>query len=376
MPGLEVVSVCNAAAIRFKEEIILLLRVGERVAVEGSFPNEPYTLNLFDENPSPFPLKENIKKEETVSFPWLDLRANPPQIRIVFIPKSTPGLDCSRPRFLYYKSQERRESEFGNKKKIIMLEMSHLRLARSQDGIHFKVEEKPSIIPQTPPEEYGCEDARITEVEGVFYITYVSVSRFGMGTSLLTTTDFISFKRQGVIFPPDNKDVVIFPKKIQGKFVAFTRPMPESFDHLHGIWIAYSPDLRHWGDYSPIVLPRLGFWDEYRTGAGAVPFLTKEGWVEIYHGSSNNNEYSLGALLLDIEEPSKVIARSKIPILKPTESFESSEIISRVVFTCGVVALDNEAKNIRIFYGGGDKYIAGADVNVQELLDELHRQYK
>ena len=113
-------------------------------------------------------------------------------------------------------------------------------------------------------EEYGVEDPRVTLIDGLHYITYVSVSRWGITTSLATTKDFHSFERRGVIFLPDHKDVVIFPERIAGQYVALTRPMPQSFSRIFGVWIAFSEDLVEWGGHETVCLPRWERWDELR----------------------------------------------------------------------------------------------------------------
>src|ERR671934_145563 len=114
-----------------------------------------------------------------------------------------------------------------------------------------------------------------------------SSSRTSPGTCRVST----SYDRRGVVFLPDHKDVVIFPERIDGKYVALTRPMPQSFSRIFGIWIAFSDDLVEWGGHETVCLPRWERWDELRTGASAVPFLTKDGWLELYHGVDRHHPY-------------------------------------------------------------------------------------
>jgi predicted GH43/DUF377 family glycosyl hydrolase len=173
------------------------------------------------------------------------------------------------------------------------------------------------------------------------------------------------------MFLPDQKDVVLFPGRVGGRFAALTRPMPQSFGRVLGVWIAFSDDLVHWGDHAPLALPRHGMWDGLRTGAGATPFRVPEGWLEIYHGVDGNTHYSLGALLLDADDPRRVIARSPEPILVPTTPYERTGLYDDVVFTCGHVSLDPEGREIRVYYGAADSRLAAADFTVQELLDQM-----
>jgi len=246
-----------------------------------------------------------------------------------------------------------------------------LRIARSKDGANFVVDELPTVSPENRFEEYGCEDPRATLIDGVWYITYVSVGHIGITTSLLTTTDFRTFERHGLMFLPDHKDVVILPGKYNGRYAALTRPMPQSFGRIIGIWIAFSPDLVHWGDHQPLALPRPGMWDELRLGASAVPFVVDGGILEIYHGVNRDTHYSLGGLLLDANDPSIVLARSPEPILVPIEPYERDGLFSNTIFSCGHVALDDTGEYIRVYYGAADICMAAADVKVQDILDQM-----
>ncbi|MEK7862391.1 MAG: glycoside hydrolase family 130 protein, partial [Chloroflexota bacterium] len=234
---------------------------------------------------------------------------------------------------------------------------------------HFTVDDEPAIAPLTEMEEYGVEDPRATLIDGVWHVTYVSVSRWGITTSLATTTDFRSFERRGVIFLPDHKDVVLFPEAIGGKYVALTRPMPQSFSRILGIWIAFSDDLHEWGGHETLALPRWGYWDELRTGASAVPFKTDHGWLELYHGVDRNTTYAMGAVLLDARDPRKVIARSPTAILEPTEPYERMGLFNDTVFSCGHV--DMGGGRIRMYYGAADSVIGAADFRVDDIVGSL-----
>ena len=229
----------------------------------------------------------------------------------------------------------------------------------------------PTIVPTSRLEEYGIEDPRITLIDGVYHITYVSVSRLGITTSRLTTTDFRSFKREGVMFDPDQKDVVIFPEKIGERYVALTRPMPGSFGRVLGIWIATSPDLDTWGDHQPIALPRPGMWDEMRIGASCVPFRVDGGWLELYHGSDRANRYGMGAMLLDAGDPAKVLARTPRPLLAPEVDYEHDGFLRDVVFPTGHLNLDDAGKRIRVYYGSADETLCAAEFDVSQILANL-----
>lgn len=371
LPGLEVVSVFNAAAARVDDQVVLLLRVGEQ-PIRGVIPPAgALTLDLTRPEPQLKPLNPGYGAEEVIGIAFLDTEHAPARVVQVFIPRDTPGLDLSDPRAIRYRNLTGGFTAAADDVSDFLTQMSHLRVARSHDGVHFDVDEKPAVVPANRFEEYGCEDPRATLIDGVWHITYVSVGRLGVTTSRLTTTDFRCFERHGLAFLPDHKDVVLFPGRASGRFAALTRPMPQSFGRVLGIWIAFSDDLVHWGEHAPLALPRSGMWDELRTGASAVPFRVADGWLEIYHGVDRNTRYALGGLLLDADDPSRVIARSPEPILVPTESYERKGLYNNVVFACGHVPLDPAAENIRVYYGAADSCLAAADFRVQDILDQM-----
>ncbi|MDB5064091.1 MAG: glycosidase [Chloroflexi bacterium] len=371
LPGLEVVSVFNAAAAQVGDEVVLLLRVGERPRLGAAPPPGALTLDLTGQEPTLQPLAAGFRGDDLVSVAFFDSESRPARVVEVYLPRNLPGLDLSDPRSIRYQTATGGFSAAADDFNDLLTQMSHLRVARSRDGVHFEVEDTPSISPANRFEEYGCEDPRATLIDGVWHITYVSVSRIGITTSRITTTDFRSFERHGVMFLPDHKDVVIFPGRPGGRYAALTRPMPQSFGRVLGIWIAFSEDLVHWGDHRPLALPRPGMWDGLRTGASAVPFRVEEGWLEIYHGVDRDTRYAMGGLLLDADDPSRVIARSPEPILVPTKPYERSGLFNDTVFSCGHVALDPEGETIRLYYGAADSCMAAADLSVREILEQM-----
>jgi predicted GH43/DUF377 family glycosyl hydrolase/glycosyltransferase involved in cell wall biosynthesis len=370
LPALEVVSVFNAAAARVGDETVLLLRVGERPRSLTTVAPDAQTLDLAGPDVRLRQLPAGIPGENLVGLCFLDADQSPPKVVVIYLPRDLPGLDLSDPRTIRYNSTTG-GSGGANDIRDYLTQMSHLRVARSTDGVHFVVDEAPAVAPSDSLEEYGCEDPRATLIDGVWQITYVSAGRLGITTSRLTTTDFRSFERHGVMFLPDHKDVVLFPDRVGGRYVALTRPMPQSFGRVLGIWIAYSDDLVHWGGHRPLALPRWGMWDELRTGAGTVPFRVPEGWLELYHGVDRNTRYSIGAILLDGDDPSRVVGRSAGPILAPRLPYERTGLFNDTVFACGHVPLDDRGEQIRVYYGAADACMAAADFRVRDIVDHL-----
>ena len=323
----EVIGVFNAAVTRLQDEIILLLRVAERPV--SKHPNIVLAA-LYDTEQQDIVLKEFSK----------DNHEN----------------DFSDSRFVITPSQK------------YLTSISHLRIARSSDGTNFDIEDTPVLSPSNEYEAYGIEDPRISLIDDTYYIDYVAVCPFGITTVLASTKDFKSFRRHGVIFCPDNKDITIFPEKIEGKYYALHRPVSNLFEKRE-IWLAESPDLLCWGNHRYFMGPRKSFWDDMKIGAGAVPFRINEGWLEIYHGADRNNRYCLGAVLTDINRPWKIIARSEKPILEPETDYEIEGFYGNVVFSCGLLY---EQNTLRIYYGVADTSIAYAELPLRDVLKTMN----
>jgi predicted GH43/DUF377 family glycosyl hydrolase/glycosyltransferase involved in cell wall biosynthesis len=367
-PGMEVISTINAAAARVGDEVVLLVRIAERPDAAGDLPPGARLVDLTGDRPTLTEMPEGLEAEDLVGMPFFDTTADPPRIVLGYVRRDDPGVDLDDPRTIRYRDLA--DGHLGDDGTTDYLtHTSHLRVARSGDGERFEVERVPALLPVTELEAYGVEDPRVTEIDGVFHITYVSVSRLGITTSTLTTTDFRTFERGSVILPPDQKDVVLFPERVQGRYLAFTRPMPGSFSRVLGIWLAESPDLEHWGRHRPIALPRPGKWDEARIGASLSPFRVDAGWLEIYHAADRTNRYGMGAMLLDADDPSRVLARSPRPLLAPELDYERSGFLHDVVFPSGHVSLD--AGRIRVYYGAADSNLAAADFSVDDILAHL-----
>ena len=260
------------------------------------------------------------------------------------------------------------ERVFRYKGDFFLTSISHLRVAHSTDGVHFTIDESPLLFPADRHEAFGLEDPRITRIGEDYWITYKAVSRHGITTALAHTRDFRSVERRGIIFCPENLDVVIFPETIGGEYVAWTRPVGR---HLGApsIWLARSPDLIHWGAHEVVLCPRPNHWDAARVGAGTVPFRTDRGWLEIYHGADLENRYCMGVVLIDIDDPSKVLARCDEPLMWPETDYELAGFFGGVVFSCGAdVAEDG---TVTVYYGASDECTCAALTTVDELLGHV-----
>jgi len=249
---------------------------------------------------------------------------------------------------------------------------SFFALARSHDGLHWRVEEEPVMQParEGPFARYealGIEDPRATFLDGAWYILYTAYSALGPRIAVARTQDFRRFERIAVISQPGNKDGVLFPEKIGGEYVRLDRPIG---NEVGSIWISYSKDLLNWGKSRVLITPRPGHWDSFRIGASVPPFRTEKGWLEIYHGTRMTSAgpiYRAGAVLLDSEDPSREIARSAIALLSPREVYERVGDVPNVVFASGaVVEPDGEVK---LYYGAADTCICVAMAHLDDILE-------
>ncbi|MFC1498246.1 glycosidase [Verrucomicrobiota bacterium] len=248
---------------------------------------------------------------------------------------------------------------------------SFFALARSKDGLRFQMDNEPVMMPTKKGryakyETKGIEDPRATMIDGCYHILYTAVGDWGPRIALAKTTDCMNYERLGIVSEPGNKDGVLFPRKIKGRYTRLDRPIA---DGVGSIWVSYSPDLINWGDSEMVIAPRPGYWDSFRIGASVPPIETPEGWLEIYHGvrmTAAGPIYRIGTLLMDLEDPSRVIRRSAMPILSPREDYERIGDVPNVCFACGAIVDDEN--NVKIYYGAADTSICVALCSMSELL--------
>lgn len=250
---------------------------------------------------------------------------------------------------------------------------SHLRVVRCGNGRAVRETGGPLFLPKGELEEFGVEDPRITKLQGRYWITYVAVSRHGPATTMASTVDFCTFERHGIIFCPENKDVVLFPEFIGGSFAALHRPVCGTPFTRPEMWVSRSPDLIHWGEHTPLSIPASA-WQTGRVGGGAPPIRVRDGWLVIYHGNrqpvtpGDVGPYCGGALLLDLEDPTRIRRRSVDAFLRPESDFEVNGFVPNVVFPTGVV---RDGNVLLVYYGAADTVVAVAEFSERELLDSL-----
>lgn len=325
--GMEVACVLNPGAFRYQGRTGLLIRVAERPVQEAGWISTP----VIDPSSS---TGVEILRFPAAECSWID------DARI-----------------------------FSHRGRAYLTTLSHLRLAWSADGVRFDVEERPTLIGAGPLEAFGVEDCRVTCLGDVYHLTYTAVSDAGFGVGHATTRDWKTFARHGMILPPPNKDFALFPEKIGGHYYALHRPTHHALGGPY-IWVSRSPDLAHWGDHHCVARPRAGEWDGLKLGAGAEPIRTERGWLEIYHGVAQDSRYCLGLLLFELNDPRKVVARSRVPIMWPAAPYEMTGFFGKVVFTNGHV-LEDDGDTVTMYYGAADEVICGARLSLRALLASL-----
>ncbi len=259
---------------------------------------------------------------------------------------------------------------------VLRVESKHgfqtMRMAWSDDGIKFNVEPGEIMAPTEEPYltyEEAIYDPRITKIGDDYFICYAAENRYGCQVSVSRTRDFRTFEKVAIASEPTNRNMVLFPEKINGMYVRLDRPFqPGGQGH---IWMCDSPDLVHWGNPRCVIESRRFAWDQGKIGPGAPPIRTDEGWLVIYHGTTprcNGLIYKTGVALLDLDDPSKVIARGKEYLMAPTEEYERVGDVPNVVFVTSAVP-DFEKDEIRLYYGAADTCFCMATARITDLIE-------
>lgn len=248
--------------------------------------------------------------------------------------------------------------------------ISRLGYATSSDGYH--VDERstfPVFEPACDTEKDGCEDPRLTLLDGKVVMAYTAFSRhdyqsvYQVSLTSIAVNDFLAngwtWGERRLPFPGiRNKDAVVFPRKFDGEYLMFHRLEPD-------VCMARSDDLQRWYDLKYVMGPKAKSWDCWKVGAAGTPIELNEGWLFIYHGVNFERIYSLGVALLDKNNPEEILYRSEEPILTPVEDYERFGKVPNVVFSCGNVLMDNQ---VLVYYGGADNVLCVVTYDLCELL--------
>lgn len=362
--GFEVVGAFNPAAIQLDDgSVVMLVRVAEQPIEkrDGLIASPRYT------------------PEGEIILDWID----------------ADRVTTNDPRMVVFKDTGFKRLTFIN----------HLRVVRiADDGVTVK-EIGPILDYHADHAAFGLEDPRLTRIDGTYFITAVGASFHGVCTVLLSTDDFKTVTDHGIIFCRENKDIVLFPEQIGGRYAAIHRPTGKFEVTNPEMWLAYSPDLKYWGEHTPLwgsgpasapgsdpgsvpegainnVLEStnnnsgggVGGWDDGRVGGGVPPIRTDHGWLKIYHASCKPGPgepigvYAAGALLLHLEDPSRVLAASPEAFMRPEMDFEKQGFVKAVVFPTGYAM---RGEDLLLYFGAADTNVGVVRYRLNDLLDSL-----
>jgi beta-1,4-mannooligosaccharide/beta-1,4-mannosyl-N-acetylglucosamine phosphorylase len=259
-------------------------------------------------------------------------------------------------------------------------------MAESTDGVSFKVENKIvdfKGIEKVKEKVFHIYDARITKLEGRFYIMFAMDMQDGCQLGLGVTDDFKSFEFLGITSNEDIRNGVLFPEKINGKYYRMDRP--NKAKHSGGptsgsaICLSESTDLVNWQYVSTLISGRFHYWDEF-IGSGPPPVKTRKGWLHVYHGVAghfgSSNIYQGGVMLLDLNDPTKVLGRCRCNILEPREIWELAGQVPNVTFPSGMIVEEYDTEGfamenseVKIYYGAADTSVGLLITTISELLE-------
>lgn len=254
--------------------------------------------------------------------------------------------------------------------------LPHLRVGRSQDGINWIFEDHQlQMIDESGKSwnPYYAYDPRVIKIEDIYYVVWCTEAH-GPAIGVAKTTDFKTFVRIENPFIPFNRNGVLFPRKINGMYKILSRASDNGHTPFGDIFLSESPDLVYWGKHRHVMeRGGNGWWQGLKIGGGPAPIETSVGWLMLYHGVANTCNgyvYSMGASILDINEPSKVKYRCKNYILTPEMPYEETGFVPNVVFPCATLH-DPKTGRIAIYYGAADSYVALAFTTVDILVDYI-----
>ncbi len=348
--GFEVIGTFNPAAIEFEGGVALLIRVVEQ-------PTEA--------------------RDGFIALPYWDHHRG--QIAIDW--RSLDEVELVDPRIVRLKPSGHIRLTF----------ISWLLPAFSRDGLSIDRFGPSPMLPAMRYETFGVEDPRLAKFEGRFYFTYVAVSPHGIVTALASTADFQSFQRHGIIFCPENKDVILFPEQIDGQYVAFHRPNPNGHFSAPEIWLARSPDLLHWGQHERL-LGSEAKWATVKIGGGTPPIRTDRGWLSLYHGHiapatrpsspasravpgpgaprRDIGQYAAATLLQSLANPSQIAGMSPQPTMRAEAEFERNGYLPNIVFP---TAMLHRGANVDVYYGAADTATGVTRYSLDDLLQSCSR---
>ncbi|MBO8152732.1 MAG: glycosidase [Candidatus Marinimicrobia bacterium] len=241
--------------------------------------------------------------------------------------------------------------------------INSLGYAVSMDLFNWHRLSKPVLENDVPQELRGPEDPRIVKIDGVYYMTYVGFADRYPGDykiCLAVSEDLINWERRGVLLDEENKNASFFPEKIKGEYLLLHRRMPD-------IWVSSTRDMKEFYNHTKIMSPIPDTWQSIRIGIAGPPVHYEKGWLLIYHAVDKNNTYRLGVALLDYDNPRRVLARYRYPIIEPELEWEKKGFVPNVIFSCATIEREND---YLVIYAGADTVIGAATIKKSEVVFE------
>lgn len=257
----------------------------------------------------------------------------------------------------------------------------NLFVGRSKDGVHFEIDDKPiHFIDEKTGESRDTDwqyDPRLIEIDGLYYIVWCDFFS-GATISIAYTEDFITFKKIDNPFLPNNRNGVLFPRKINGKYYMLSRPSDLGHTPFGDLFVSASNDLRFWGEHRLVLAHGWAWWTSLKIGGGPAPIELDDGWLIFIHGvtqTCNGYVYSVGAIIVDKDVVSKVKYRCNDFLLTPEESYETTGFVPNVIFPTSTL-IDQDTGRIALYYGAADTYTCLAFGYIDEIVAYIKEHSK
>ena len=256
----------------------------------------------------------------------------------------------------------------------------YIYMGRSRDGVHWQIDEDkiPFVDEEGHPFMPGyAYDPRLVKVEDTYYILWCT-DFYGAAIGMARTKDFQTFVRMENPFIPFNRNAVLFPRKVNGKYLMLSRPSDSGHTPFGDIFLSESPDLVYWGRHRHVMSRGQEWWQSLKVGGGAAPIETDEGWLLFYHGvtgTCNGYVYSIGGAILDMDQPSIVKYRCENFLLTPEAPYEERGFVPNVCFPCATLQ-DTDTGRIAIYYGAADSVVGLAFTEVNAVVSYIKEHSK
>ncbi len=258
--------------------------------------------------------------------------------------------------------------------------LPHLHTGKSRDGLQWEISPEPLTLEGGAP-ELACSgwqyDPRVIAMDDRYYVVWCN-DFHGATIGMAWTTDFVRYQQLENAFLPYNRNGVLFPRKVGGKYLLLSRPSDTGHTPFGDIFLSQSPDLVYWGEHRFVMGKGPGWWQDHKIGPGPAPIETSEGWLLLYHGvcrTCNGLVYRMGLALLDLERPWQVLRRLPYHVFGPKEAYEMTGLVPNVTFPCTALC-DAPTGRLALYYGSADTCVGLAFASVPELVELLMRDGK